>query len=264
MLSVDVWKTFDAIFVITLEDEKDRHEYVAECMNDLCIPFEFYKAKRSPLGGRYGCFESHVQVCRIAHERKYRNIVIFEDDVLPTTSYNLAAIQDIADFINEDVHWERIQMGYACVSHVSDLISGPIRFMCSERVNRGLVRYHGVNMHAVCLSHIAIRKIVAAAPTELAKQRNITPYDLWLSHDCLDTHHQYCTIPLLFDQKWSFASSIQKRPLSWLREEFALFHKLSFLRAQRTESVVVLVATLVMLVFLWMCIRRIARIRKKC
>ncbi len=268
MNPTQVWsEAFGAIFVITLEDAHERHAYVTKLMDDLGIPFEFYKAKRSPHGGRYGCFESHVEVCKIGLARGLDSVFIFEDDVMPTVSYNLQTVRDVAEFIRTNPSWERVQLGYFCMRDFKDF-PGFFRFMGAQEPagnTKSLVRFHGVLMHAYCLSRAGMQQIVNAAPHELQKKRDIPHVDMWIN-SLLSSEHQYCTIPLLFDQKWSFASSnapscsteVLIRKFSNMCEEFDLFHKASFLRADRAAAIVHILVVTTLIVFAIVCLRKLA------
>ena len=56
---------FDKIICINLKTRQDRYESALKTFQSLNINnVEFYFANKSPKGGRYGCFESHINVIK--------------------------------------------------------------------------------------------------------------------------------------------------------------------------------------------------------
>jgi GR25 family glycosyltransferase involved in LPS biosynthesis len=95
---------FDHVFVINLERRPDRAENMTRKLNGLGIEFELLKAhdgmiehnewkerenktdakeisEHAKACGRNGCASSHLKALKLAKERGYGNILIFEDDV---------------------------------------------------------------------------------------------------------------------------------------------------------------------------------------
>jgi GR25 family glycosyltransferase involved in LPS biosynthesis len=77
-----LYNFFDKIYCINLKHRPDRYISATKVFNDLNIPnVEFYITEKSSKGGRYGCFESHINVIKKAYNEGYNNILIFEDDI---------------------------------------------------------------------------------------------------------------------------------------------------------------------------------------
>ena len=70
---------FGGIFVINLDRRPDRLEEFTKEMNVLEIPFERFPAIYTDFGID-GCGRSHLSVLKLAKERGYKNVLIFEDD----------------------------------------------------------------------------------------------------------------------------------------------------------------------------------------
>jgi glycosyl transferase family 25 len=70
----------DKIIYINLEKRKDRKEQIENELNNFQLPFERFNAIETPGNGIVGCGLSHLNVLKIAKERKYKNILILEDD----------------------------------------------------------------------------------------------------------------------------------------------------------------------------------------
>jgi GR25 family glycosyltransferase involved in LPS biosynthesis len=75
-------KYIDHIFYINLEKRTDRREHIEKILQDynLFDISERYVAINTPHSGIIGCSQSHLNVLKLARERKYNNILILEDD----------------------------------------------------------------------------------------------------------------------------------------------------------------------------------------
>jgi glycosyl transferase family 25 len=67
-------------FYINLSHRKDRREEIEKELIDFQLPFERFEAYYTPELGALGCAQSHLAVLKIAKDRNYENIIIFEDD----------------------------------------------------------------------------------------------------------------------------------------------------------------------------------------
>ena len=112
-------KYFDKVFVISLINRPDRRSAVTESLKKKNIEFEFYdaiefgwansiveysKGKGTNIfkvGGEISCLMSHYACIKIAKERGYKNILIFEDDTVLLKNFNLI-IQNYLDALPED------------------------------------------------------------------------------------------------------------------------------------------------------------------
>ena len=187
-----------------LEGSKlERQESMDKFFKELNIPVEYFIAKRHPRGGRVGCFDSHYQVCKLAKERNYNKILIFEDDVVITPAYSETKIANIIEFMKNNI-WESIQFGYGPQFDGESIF--PVSFselFRSERMSANIINFHGTVTHAYALSDIGISKVLKNAPIEIAKDY-VEHYDLWLFNNILDTKLEFAVVPLLFDQNWCF------------------------------------------------------------
>ena len=70
------------IFYINLDRRPDRKEHIEHELRKMCIDdFERFPAVERPPGkGIVGCGYSHLSVLKLAKERQYSNVLIFEDD----------------------------------------------------------------------------------------------------------------------------------------------------------------------------------------
>ena len=79
---IKIKKYIDHIFYINLEKRKDRREHIENLLkdHDLFDISERYIAIETPDSGIIGCSQSHLNVLKLAKERRYKNVLILEDD----------------------------------------------------------------------------------------------------------------------------------------------------------------------------------------
>jgi GR25 family glycosyltransferase involved in LPS biosynthesis len=70
----------DHVFYINLDKRVDRREHIEAELVKYGIEAERFSAIPRPEQGILGCGQSHLNVIRIAKERGYKNVLIFEDD----------------------------------------------------------------------------------------------------------------------------------------------------------------------------------------
>ena len=76
----NIKKYIDGIFYINLDKRSDRREEIEYELTRMNLPFERFPAIATPGRGILGCGMSHLSVYKIAKERGYKNVLIFEDD----------------------------------------------------------------------------------------------------------------------------------------------------------------------------------------
>jgi glycosyl transferase family 25 len=67
-------------FYINLDRRTDRRTEIEKELSDKGIDFERFPAIEFPYQGHIGCSLSHLTVLKIARERKYESVMVFEDD----------------------------------------------------------------------------------------------------------------------------------------------------------------------------------------
>ena len=70
----------DGIFYINLDHRTDRKEEIERELTRFDLKFERFPAIPHKIGG-VGCGTSHLEVIKLAKQRGYRNVLIFEDDI---------------------------------------------------------------------------------------------------------------------------------------------------------------------------------------
>ena len=78
-----MWEFIEKIIYINLDHREDRRKVMTKFFEDAQIPLEkverFSAIKRKR--GAIGCLESHTQVLKMAKEKKWKNVLILEDDL---------------------------------------------------------------------------------------------------------------------------------------------------------------------------------------
>ena len=112
----------DKIFIINLNYRTDRKEHIINEMKKHNISnYEFYTAIKPTLEdvykwhinycaphndiykiGAFGCLTSHIEIFKISLERKYKNILILEDDIVFKKDYDYNKIFEYSSQINNN------------------------------------------------------------------------------------------------------------------------------------------------------------------
>ena len=69
----------DKIFYINLDNRVDRKDEIEAELHNFELPFERFSAIKHDFGA-IGCSKSHLEVLKLARDRKYNRILILEDD----------------------------------------------------------------------------------------------------------------------------------------------------------------------------------------
>lgn len=191
---MSVYDYFEDIVCINLDISTDRRKHAEYYFDKLNIPARFFTAKKHPLGGMYGCFDSHIQVLKDAYDRGLNNILVFEDDFLPTASYSEEKLQLLTEFMKQNDDWDIIHLGYGILKE--DVKSGLTTVLNGRYVTEDIMLYSPFCTVALCYSKKTIKKIIETFDDYIG----IVHYDMYLA-SYLDFKN-YCAIPMLFDQNF--------------------------------------------------------------
>jgi GR25 family glycosyltransferase involved in LPS biosynthesis len=174
-----MWNYFDQIYCINLTERKDRYEQSSALFKKYNIPVTYFFATRHPDGGERGCFDSHVSICKDACEKGFRRIIIFEDDILVTSSYSEKEIKYIIRVLKRLPNWDLFFLG-----------SFPdIRHRTYPTKHRNVYHARVFGAHAYAINHHFIKRIADWKWEGKA-------YDAYTSKN-----YHYCYLPRLFDQR---------------------------------------------------------------
>ena len=204
----DPYSFFGDVVCINLESRPDRRAYAQKVFDDLRIPARFLTVPKHPQGGIYGCFDSHMIVVLEALREGKDNVLVFEDDLLPTASYSPAQIQDAVRFMQSDTTWDIFYLGYMTFNFDSAFIQArPV----GPR-HPHVVQYNPFATHAMVYSHRAMESIAKTYRKYIEEKMH---YDIFLSGHAQLTN--YCYAPTLFDQAMCMASDIEAATtLEWV------------------------------------------------
>lgn len=76
----------DAIIVISLREAEERRELLKQNWKHDGVKLEFLIVERNP-NPKQGCFESHMEVMKMAYAKNYSKVLVLEDDAKPV--YNM-------------------------------------------------------------------------------------------------------------------------------------------------------------------------------
>jgi glycosyl transferase family 25 len=100
----------DKIFYINLDRRTDRRTEIENELTTFELPFERFPAiERNP--GIVGCGLSHLAVYKIAKERGYKNILIFEDDFYFLMDKQ-AFEQELTQFFDSKIEYNVCMLAY--------------------------------------------------------------------------------------------------------------------------------------------------------
>jgi hypothetical protein len=237
---------FGDVVCINLDHRKDRRDYSESVFKKHNIPARFMTVSKHPKGGVYGCFDSHIKIVLEAYRQGRDNVLVFEDDLLPTDSYNINNLMNAISFMRNEKDWDIFYFGYMVFNFDINYL-----FLNAQKVPNynHIVQYNPFATHAMVYSKRAIEKIVRTYPKYLGKEH----YDIYLSHGL---HlKNFCYTPMLFDQKFCFASDIESRNLleatakniQCFSERNQLFHKVSFFKHIIDSNIVYIYIVIVLI-----------------
>lgn len=243
---------FDDIVCISLKHRADRRQHMDATMRRLDIPFRYHIAESHPKGGMYGCFASHMEVIHHCFAKGMQNVLIFEDDILPTPSYSIQHIQHAVSFMKTHPHWDMFYFGYfAFNTNPKDLL-----VTAASTSSTHIIRYRPLAAHAYCVNRPAMERILRSYAPHIGKLH----VDIFYSKLGL---HSYCYVPMLFEQKMCMPSDIPAynvaehalRSVSCIGERHQLNHKMSigaFWMQKHINTVIfIMIAMIICLVVLF-------------
>ena len=191
----NIYNFFEDIVCINLDISHDRRKHAERYFEKLNIPARFFFAQKHPKGGMYGCFDSHIQILFDAYERDLNNILVFEDDFLPSSSYSQELLLKAINFMQTNDDWDIFHLGYSFIKENKDGFS---TIMSANPESLEIVQYNPFFTQALCYSKRAIQKIIETFHEYIG----IIHYDMYISSFL--NFKNYCIVPMLFDQNFYF------------------------------------------------------------
>jgi hypothetical protein len=148
---------------------------------------QFYLVDKSDKGGMYGCFESHIKVIKDAYEKGLNNILIFEDDIIPTISYSVENILCGINFMTTH-DWDIFYYGYFPINE------GYANIFQADVVHPNIIKYRPNATHAYCINRSGMKKILEKYNDYIGKIHIDEYISMYLDINA------YCLVPMLFVQ----------------------------------------------------------------
>jgi glycosyl transferase family 25 len=103
-------KFIDKIFYINLESRKDRREQIEGELLKMDLSGERFNAIKHRLA-YIGCSLSHLEILKIARERRYKNVLILEDDfefILDKQTFE----NNMKEFFESNISYDLVMLAY--------------------------------------------------------------------------------------------------------------------------------------------------------
>jgi GR25 family glycosyltransferase involved in LPS biosynthesis len=195
---------FDRIVCINLKERQDKYNNVKKVFEKINIKVEFYFANKHPTSGRIGCFESHINVIKQSYNNNDKFILIFEDDVINTSSYNENNIQYIVDFMKKNEWCEYFQLGYSILPHEMYDYLNSKTLISTE--NSSIIQYNGNTAHSYILNRSGMKRILQNWEDVVYNKK----LDLDIYYKDIFKHNGASICPILFDQNFCIDSDNDK------------------------------------------------------
>jgi len=187
---------FDKIICLNLKENKKRYLSSLNEFKKLNINnVEYYFADKSKKGGRYGCFESHINIIKKCYNENYNNVLIFEDDFRISPYYNNDLLKECIHFIKK-YNYDCFFFGYI---PFTKNITEQILFSINKSYNN-IIQFNPCGTHAFCINKNTMKKILNTYKSYIDNDH----YDIYLSNT--NIFKNYCITPMLFDQYWCYGT----------------------------------------------------------
>lgn len=189
-----MWE-FDSIFCINLYERDDRMEECLKVFEKLKIPGKIKRFHRN-VDGKKGCYESHLSIIREAYDQGCQNVLIFEDDIIPSPSYDDKYIKKAIEFIKNNRDWDIFYLG-----HQPDVF-----FSGAEVIEDNIMKCSSTLTHAYVLSRKFMKKMITRVYDDQA-----------IDKVYLKNENSYAIYPMQFYQNESESDITTSSPIRGLR-----------------------------------------------
>lgn len=193
---------FGDIVCINLMSRPDRKRHAVAVFGELGIPVRFFPAEIDPQGGIVGCFKSHISIIQEAVRRDLDNVLVFEDDVISTTSYSAESMREAIRFMKESQTWDIFHFGYFCYN--TDPLDVYMFANTQKMGKRMIARYNPLGAHAYCVSRRGMNKMLTQDWSNYIGHMHVDVF--YANHAGLVN---YCIVPMVFNQKMCLESNIK-------------------------------------------------------
>ena len=203
------YEIFDEIICITLKCNVERQNLVKKTFKQIGILPTFYVAKKSPRGGRIGCFESHLNVINECYNKGAERILIFEDDVITTPGYSTELINEACTFMKNNQDWDIFQLGYEIYDIDNGFFGELLSYIASEKVGntQNIYKFFQSTTHSYCLSRSGMRILLKYSYYLNNLDDEVPHFDVIIKKNSKTANYKcYGIAPMLFTQRWCLKS----------------------------------------------------------
>jgi hypothetical protein len=203
-----MYSFFDQTVVLTLREQTDRQTHVKNTLEKLNIPFEFYYAERME-DPKLGSLDSHSKIILQALHSGSQNVLIFEDDVVPSNTYDESIINHCIEFMKSDDTWDMFYLGYC---HPNPRTYGKDALKCGfgKKHTQYIYDCYCFCLHAYVVSKRGMIKYKELYEKELKFLQHPDNIDVELQNDAIRSSlNIYMCVPGQFDQLWCGLSSVK-------------------------------------------------------
>jgi len=190
-LNCDIW-------CICLDGEDDRYKLSLNEFKKVGLDnkVKYYRPKRHPLGGRVGCWTSHLHCMQESLKKDQPYILIFEDDVKFNDDYE-KKIPAIKYFLDNEPDWDILRLGA--------IIDG---FMEPSKSTPEIWKIYGVCLHAIFYKTSFIGKMMSNNIFKNPSKTHLAIDELFKDLAYNKTINDYCLTDTICLQRNQQISSI--------------------------------------------------------
>jgi len=142
------WNFFDAIYCINLKKEIERRKKVQFIFDHYGISVTFFEGILDENKNK-GCLYSHKNIYNLALSKGYNNILIFEDDIIPTKEISRQNLEYYTNFIRKNRNCDIFYLGA-----IPDCLN-----YSQKKVQKKIYKIRGICTHAYALNKNALQKL---------------------------------------------------------------------------------------------------------
>jgi GR25 family glycosyltransferase involved in LPS biosynthesis len=223
-------ETLDKIICINLKERTDKYNVVKKVFEKINLNVDFFFAEKHKTSGRIGCFESHIEVIQQCYNNNFKNVLIFEDDVVDTPDYDEKILQNVLLFLKNNNWCEYFQLGYTILPH--EMVS---YFSSNNLYRQNIIQYNGNCTHAYILTRPGMERILHTWKTCCYEKE----LDLDIYYKEIFAKHGASVCPILFDQNFCLDNNNEKpttayysimRSISCFQYKYSFLYVLSYIR----------------------------------
>ena len=201
--------TLDNILCINLDSREDRWSECLKEFKNLNIEHlvQRYPAIRSE-AGNIGCTMSHLNCIKIAKEKKYKNVLILEDDVVFNTDiFHDVLIKTFNQLDSNNLKYDMLYLGANLRGHDNKLIDKNLAKIVSAKTTHAYIINSSIYDYIID----AYSKIDLNDEYSWSQQNpNRMNIDVWYINNIQKLGNTYGTYPAIADQRPSYSDLLKQ------------------------------------------------------